>query len=414
MKNGEKITVNKVLLERAKYKLKKIFKHSYTDNDQLLIMILLYLYKHHSKPINYDVVYLACEHPDELSRNNYIAKKFYINETVLSLLKAKNPHTSLSVVVECIIASFIDTPTSECTSNIPPLYTIVGSKNTIMQKETASAIDTMNLTHESMTLIDGCCATGSLFFALDTYPWKEIILNDLNPLRTNFLNVIKREPLKLIKKILNTELTDFEQPTERTNKLKVFRSNTNQYIATRQHYNKVDCNIDIAYEMFMLQCLSKQYIENSNKILNRVFRFLPAHLKLQTATITQTDCLKYLMNDDIHKLVLLDVPYIGSEHTCAVKGYNYKPFHEKVAEFLHNAGYPFLYYCRSTPPKSATTFTREQGEHIMKMKLAQHFMDKGFHFQKVHLKDDTELMISNRQYDEESQFQWIEFEENIT
>ena len=172
MKNGEKITVNKVLLDRANSKIKKIFKRNYTDNDQLLIMILLYLYKHHSKPLNDDVVYLACEHPDELKRSNYITKKYYINEKVFSLLKAKNPHTRLSVVVECIIASFIVTPTSEYTSNIPPLYTIVGSKNTIMQKETASAVDAMNLSHKSMTLVDGCCATGSLFFGINTYPWK--------------------------------------------------------------------------------------------------------------------------------------------------------------------------------------------------------------------------------------------------
>ncbi len=50
----------------------------------------------------------------------------------------------------------------------------------------------------------------------------------------------------------------------------------------------------------------------------------------------------------------------------------------------------------------------------MKMKLAQHFMDKGFYFLKVHLTEDTELMISNQLYDEETQFQWTEFEENIT
>lgn len=41
-------------------------------------------------------------------------------------------------------------------------------------------------------------------------------------------------------------------------------------------------------------------------------------------------------------------------------------------------------------------------------------MDNGLHFQKVHLKEDTELMISNQLYDEETQFQWTEFEENIT
>lgn len=218
-----KVSVNKIHLEKANSKIKKLFGHNYTDNDNMLIMTLLYLYKYQSRPINYDVVYLACKHPDELNRSNYITKKYYINGKVLSLLKAKNPHTSLSVVVECIIASLIATPTSEYTINIPPLYTIVGSKNTIMQKETASAVDAMNLTHESMTLIDGCCATGSLFFGLDTYPWKQVVLNDLNPLRTNFLNVIKREPLKLIKKIFNTKPTFFEQSSERNDELAVFR-----------------------------------------------------------------------------------------------------------------------------------------------------------------------------------------------
>lgn len=413
MKNGEKITVNKVLLERANSKIKKLFKHNYTDNDQLLIMILLYLYKHHSKPINDDVVYLACNHPDELNRKNYITKKYYINEIVLSLLRAKNSNTSLSTIVECIIASFITTPTSEYTDSIRPLYTIVGYKNTTMQKATASAVDTMELSHKSITLVDGCCATGSLFFGINTYPWKEVILNDLNPLRTNFLNVIKKNPLTLIKKILNTELANFEQSSERTNNLRIFRDSTDKYVTTRRNYRKVDCNVDIAYEMFLLQCLSKKYPDNLDKILNRVFRFLPAHLKLQNAIITQEDCLKYLVNDDTKKFVILDVPYIGSEYTCAVKGYKYKPFHEKVAECLQNAGYLFLYYCRSTPPKSDKTYTQKQGEHIMKMKLAQHFMDKGFYFQKVHLTEDTELLISNQLYDKKAQFQWTKFDENI-
>lgn len=413
MKNGEKITVNKVLLERANSKIKKLFKRNYTDNDQLLIMILLYLYKHHSKPINYDVVYLACEHPDELNSDNYITKKYYVNEKVLSLLKTKNSTSYLSTIVECVIAYFIITPISEYTDNISPLYTIVGSKNTTMQKATASAVDTMELSHESMTLVDACCATGSLFCGLKTYPWKEVILNDLNPLRTNFLNVIKKNPLTLIKKILNTKLTDFEQSSERTDNIKVFRNNTNTYEIARQHYHKVDCNIEIAYEMFLLQCISKQYPENFDKILNRVIRFLPAHLKLQNAIITQDDCLKYLENDETKKFVILDVPYIGSEFTCAINGYKYKPFHVKVAEYLQNAKYPFLYYCRSTPPKSDNTFTKQQGALIMKMKLAQHFMNKDLHFQKVHLKDDTELMISNQLYDKKAQFQWTEFEDSI-
>ena len=58
-------------------------------------------------------------------------------------------------------------------------------------------------------------------------------------------------------------------------------------------------------------------------------------------------------------------------------------------------------------------YTRGDAEHIMKMELAQHFMNKGYYFQKVHLNNDTELMISNRQYNTEIQFQWVDIDENI-
>ncbi|KSV57889.1 hypothetical protein ASU35_03625 [Acetivibrio ethanolgignens] len=154
-------------------------------------------------------------------------------------------------------------------------------------------------------------------------------------------------------------------------------------------------------------------VERAGKIMERIFRFLPAHLKLQNAIITQQDCLGYLKNDNTEKLLLLDVPYIGSEHTCAVTSYKYQPFHQKVAEYLQNAEYPFLYFCRSTPPKSDKTSTRADAEHIMKMKLGYHFIDKGYYFQKTFLKKDTELIISNQLYDEESQFQWTSLEQEI-
>lgn len=114
-----------------------------------------------------------------------------------------------------------------------------------------------------------------------------------------------------------------------------------------------------------------------------------------------------------NKLVLLDVPYIGSENTCAVTGYKYQPFHKKISDFLQSAKYSFLYYCRSTPPKSDSMFNTANAEHIMKMKLAQYFMDKGYYFQKVRLDKDIELMVSNRQYDTETQFQWVDIAENI-
>lgn len=187
--------------------------------------------------------------------------------------------------------------------------------------------------------------------------------------------------------------------------LKEYKELINNYVKKRTKYQKVDCNVDIAYKMFILQCIDKANIDKNDRILQRTLKFIPAYIKLQNAIITQEDCLSYLENDDNNKLVLLDVPYIGSEHTCGITGYNYKPFHEKVAEYLYNTTYLFLYYCRSTPPKSDKTYTKTDGEHIMKMKLAQYFMNKGYYFHKVHLKEDTELIISNRQYDTAAQFQ---------
>lgn len=132
-------------------------------------------------------------------------------------------------------------------------------------------------------------------------------------------------------------------------------------------------NIDIAYTMFITQCIDKAHIEQSSEIIKRVLRFLPACLKLQNATITQEDCLTYLRNDTTDKLVLLDTPYIGSESTCGIKGYDYIKFHKKVAGYLHNAQYPFLYYCRITPPKSDKALSPKDAAHVMKMKLEHYF-----------------------------------------
>ena len=119
---------------------------------------------------------------------------------------------------------------------------------------------------------------------------------------------------------------------------------TKGYEVKRQHYHKIDCNIDIATMAFIFQCVSKQYPEDNNIILNRITRIIPASIKLQNAIITQEDCLEYL-NKNTNKLVLLDVPYIGSEYTCSTKGYNYTLFHKSITDKLYNADYPFLYYC---------------------------------------------------------------------
>ena len=116
-----------------------------------------------------------------------------------------------------------------------------------------------------------------------------MILNDLNPLRTNFLNVIKTEPLKLIKQILESDLLFIEQPETKNPKLSAYKKAINDNAKKRAKYHKVDCNIDIAYQM--LKCINKAMVESAGKIMERIFRFLPAHLKLQNAVITQQDCL---------------------------------------------------------------------------------------------------------------------------
>ncbi len=412
-KKDIKIQINEILWKKALEKIESDFGEKYCKTDCILIIMLLALYKKMNKSHNTDNLYLAVNHPDQLSTSAYKTITIAVYDGLLDMLLEQHPDFTYNQLIESALADYLVLPMTFYTDCISPLYTIIGSKNHTMQVATADAVDEIKIPYESFMLIDCCSATGSLFFGLKSYPWKSVILNDLNPLRTNFLNVIKTEPLKLIKQILESDLSFIEQPETKNPKLSAYKKAINDYAEKRAKYHKVDCNIDIAYQMFIVQCIDKAMVESAAKILERVFRFLPAHLKLQNAVITQQDCLNNLKNDNTNKLVLLDVPYIGSEHTCAVTGYKYQPFHQKVADFLQNAEYPFLYYCRSTPPKSDKTSTRADAEHIMKIKLGQYFMNKGYYFQKVPLKEDIELIISNRQYDTNTQFCWITFEQVI-
>ena len=413
IKKDIKIKINIILWEMAIKKIESDFGKKYTKTDCILIIMLLALYKKKSNLRTTNNLYLAIQEPNQLESSAYKSITIDVYDRLLDMLQEIHPTFTYSELIESAIADYLVLPMTFYTDHISPLYTIVGSKNSTMQSATSKAIDNIKLQYDAFTLIDGCCATGSLFFGLKTYNWKSVILNDLNPLRTNFLNVLKKEPLKLIKKILETDLSFIEQPDTKNPILRKYKKHTKDYAEKRAKYKKVDCNVNIAYEMFILQCIDKAMIEKSNKIISRIFRFLPAHLKLQNAIITQADCLSYLKNDDNDKLVLLDVPYIGSEHSCGIDGYNYKSFHEKVAKCLHNATYPFLYYCRSTPPKSDTTYSKTNAKHIMKMKLGQYFMNKEYYFQKVPLRQDTELIISNRLYNKDIQFQWITIEQNL-
>ncbi len=407
------IQINLVLWEAAQKKVEFDFGKKYTKTDCLLIIMLLALYKRKSKLRSADNLYLAVKQPDQLAPSAYKTMTIAVYDGLLTMLQEQYPTNTYTQLIESTLADYLTLPLTFYTDCISPLYSIVGSKNHTMQVATADAVDAMELPHDSFTLIDGCSATGSLFFGLKSYPWQSVILNDLNPLRTNFLNVLKTEPLKLIKKLLETDLSFIEETETKNPMLKAYKKENSDYTEKRATYKKVDCNVEIAYKMFITQCIDKAMIERADKIMERVFRFLPAHLKLQNAIITQRDCLHYLQNDATNKLILLDVPYIGSENTCSISGYKYQPFHHKVAYCLQNSEYPFLYYCRSTPPKSECIFNRADAEHIMKMKLGQYFMNKGYYFQKVHLHNDTELIVSNRQYDSKTQFLWKDMTENI-
>ena len=403
-----KITIRQKLWEKAVKKAMSEFQFVHTTTDVLNTILLLGLYKSNAKKRT-DNLYLAYSSIAEMQSDYHRSFTIEVIGELLDGLKSKHNDKTYSQIVESTMTDYIALPLNFYTDNISPIYTIVGSKNTIMQKATASAIESMSLNHEQMTLVDACCATGSLFFGLKSYHWNSIILNDLNPLRTNILNVIKHQPLKLIKSILSSPV--FSNKEYLSEYMTKAHSITKEYEVKRQHYHKIDCNIDIATMAFIFQCVSKQYPEDNNKILNRITRIIPASIKLQNAIITQEDCLKYLDND-VNKFVLLDVPYIGSEYTCSVKGYNYNKFHKSIANKLLNADYPFLYYCRSTPPKANNPYNEHDATYIQKMKLAQYFFNKGLYFEKVYLKEDTELIISNRQYSD-NQFRWTDGAQNI-
>ena len=195
-----KIQINTILWEKTQKKIESDFGKKYCKTDSLLLIMLLALYKRKSKLRTTDNLYLAVKHPDQFAPPTYKIMTIAVYDGLLEMLQELHPEFTYSQLIESAIADYLVLPLTFYTDCISPLYTIVGSKNNKMQK--ASAVDAMKLPLKSCTVIEGCCATGSLFFGLKSYNWKSVIMNDLNPLRTNFLNVLKTEPLKLIKRIL--------------------------------------------------------------------------------------------------------------------------------------------------------------------------------------------------------------------
>ncbi len=91
-----------------------------------------------------------------------------------------------------------------------------------------------------------------------------MILNDLNPLRTNFLNVIKK-PLKLIKRIPEADLSFIDQPETKNPMLSAHKKTTTDYTEKHANYTRVDCNVDTAYQTFIFQCMDKAMVEKAGK-----------------------------------------------------------------------------------------------------------------------------------------------------
>lgn len=412
------LKINMVLWNRLKKQVSIAFGEKYAkkNTDLLLIALLLYLCKAKNAQREADNVYLLEDiTSDDSAEENYKIIKIKIYTDLMKKLKETCDKCTNSEAVKIAIANalyFFQANFDK--DSLKPVYTFVGYKNTTMQNAVADAVDKMNLIHNNTTFIDGCCGTGSLFFGLHTYNWKHVILNDMNPMRTNFLNVLKEKGLEFVKYILEDNRWQLENDERLANK-KDFKKELDEYSEKRKNYHKVDCNIEIAMKTLLYHCWDGRYPENTDDIFQRILRILPACLKLQNAEITQEDCLIYLDNNDKNKLVVLDVPYIGTEKQCNIKGYDYDKFHKKVADKLQQANYSFLYFCRSSAPKSDKSRPKEELERIMKMKIGIYFYNKGYFFQKVHLdnKKVTELIISNQQYDSDCQFEWDEFDTDI-
>lgn len=417
-KKDIKVRLNMKLWEMVKEKMVVDFGKEFKDVDTILITSLLYLYKSNSKLRRADNLYLITKEPSDLSKENYQTKTICVYEYVMERLKESCSDCTNSQALERAFVDFLYLPLSFYTDNIKPIYTFVGSKNPTMQSATANAADAMNLNYEATILIDACCGTGALFLGLKTYRWKSVILNDMNPIRTNFLNVIKNKALEFVKLLMTKDVWTIDTYTaDRLEVQREYKKNLDEYYGKRKNYHKVDCNLEIAHATLMYQSWNGQFVDDETKIFSRILKILPACLKLRNAIITQQDCLKYLENIDCNKLVILDPPYIGTEKECGIKGYVYDKFHDKVARKLLDATYPFLYFCRSSAPKSDKSRPLNEKERIMEMKLGKYFFYKGFYFQKVKLhentaKEETELLISNQQYDA-NQFEWTKFEQDI-
>lgn len=233
-----KISVNKILLEMVQQKLHTEFGKEMTFTDCLLVVMLLSLYKAKDSTRSLIGICHVLAHPSDLDKSNFVTKTSSVYSGLLEMMKKNRPHMNHSQLIEKAMADYLSLDIAFYTDCISPLYTMCGYKNVTMQAEVSNAIEKMKLPMPQTILVDACTATGSLFFGLKTYPWERVVLNDLNPLRTNFLNVIQKKPLKLIKKLLNEDFSYIKDRETKNSCLKKYRDETAAFYEKHKHYKK--------------------------------------------------------------------------------------------------------------------------------------------------------------------------------
>lgn len=346
-------------------------------------------------------------------------------------------------IIEYALAIVATTDTIEYLVPLQALYTFTGYKNPEMQAATASAVSAMNLPTQDLTLVEVCCGSAALTLGLEHSEWKQIVLNDLDPLKTNFINVLIHEPIKLVDTILGIGITYKSKYTQDKTKIESFVKEIDAFAKRRKKYHQVACDIEIAAKFFLCACTKNNFRNRylaKETILKRLLCFLPAAFKLweSNTVVTQEDAMIFLENnctiniprgDALHlntqRFIISDTPYPCSEEYSGLEGYNYEKFHGKVANRLIHAEYPFLYFCRSTATKSDSR-PIDIKNHAMKLFLARLFFDKGLLYDKVRLswgckqKEDgsttesaPELIISNRHYSD-NQFIWNSDSQDLT
>lgn len=455
-KKDASITINNAIWKETTEKLQQLFgkKLKKTEVFQMTILLALFLLNKNGKDLtkNAKEVYESLLKPSDVVEEPPTFTIAVFPELLEQLvdnwtkqIKSKSFKNSLSRndIVGFAFAIVATTDIDEYLEPLEALYKFTGYKNPEMQSATASAVSAMNLPTQDLTLVEVCCGSAALTLGLNPSRWKQIILNDMDPLKTNFLNVLINEPVKLIDAILEEGINYKKGNVHDKEIIDVFIEEIDAFAKKREKYNQVACDTKIAAHFFLCACTTRNFREKwltQKTILQRLLCFLPASLKLRYshAIVTQRDALDFLDNKctisiphdepiflDCNRFLLSDTPYPGSEKYSGLKNYKYERFHRKVAEKLTNADYPFLYFCRSTAPKGDSR-PIDVKNHSMKLLLAQLFFNKGFYHDKVHLtwnclpsedgsttESATELLISNQRYSN-TQFLWNRDDQDLT